>query len=170
MHNYIYTNIPLIINMILTRIQPTRIKHTEPLQVQSNSPRQVHLLAMVNSMNRLLASGELGASRRRVKLGALGLFDIFLTKTSFLSSPLFQSSLKISRYLKLSIPRLITTLQKSRFLRHYSLWRAMKIAHSLWRVMLLAAASDKDPVRTECSFSQKFHFSQFQSPKRFTKV
>ena len=61
-----------------------------------------------------------------------------------------QSSLKISRHLKLSNPRLITTLQKSCFLMHYSLWRvvllarrAMKIAHSLWRVMLLVVASDE---------------------------
>jgi len=72
--------------MILTRIQPTIIKYIELLQVQGNSPRRVHQLAMANSKNGLLASGELGTSRRRVKLGALGLFDIFHTKTSFLSS------------------------------------------------------------------------------------
>ena len=184
MHNYKYSDILLVINMILTRIQPTIIKHIEPLRVQGYSPRRVHLLAIASSRNGLLASGELGASWRWVKLGALGLFDIFLTKTSFLSSlfifliwKLSQSSLKISRYLKLSISRLITTFQKSRILRHYSQWRvvllarrAMNITHLLWRVMLLAAASDECLYGQNAFFSQKSQFSQFQSPKRFTDV
>ena len=62
------------------------IKHRNSLQIQGYSPRRVHLLAMASSKDGLLASGELGASWERVVQGALGLFDIFLTKTSFLSS------------------------------------------------------------------------------------
>jgi len=120
----------------------------------------------------------LGVSWRRVKLGALGLFDIFLTKTSFLNSlfifliwKLSQSSLKRSRYIKLSIPRLIT-FQKSKFLRHYSRWRvvllarrAMNIAHSLWRVMLLAAASDECQHGQNAVFSPKIPFFSISIPK-----
>jgi len=150
-----------------------------PLQVLGNSPRRVHLLAMANSRNGLLALGELGGSWRRVKLGALGLFDIFLTKTSFLSSlvifliwKLSQSSLKISRYIKLSNLRLITTLQKSWFLRHFSRWRvvlvarrAMNIAHSLWWVMLLAAASDECQHGQNAVFFPKISFFSISIPK-----
>jgi len=71
--------------MILIRIQPTIIKYIELLQVQGNSPRRVHLLAMANSKNGLLASDELGASRRRVKLGALSLLTFFSLKHHFLA-------------------------------------------------------------------------------------
>ncbi|KEH15821.1 hypothetical protein MTR_0516s0010 [Medicago truncatula] len=44
---------------------------------------RVHLLAMANSRKRVTRRGELKAN---VKKGALGSFDIFLTKTSVLSS------------------------------------------------------------------------------------
>jgi len=46
----------------------------------------------------------------------------------------------------------------------------MNIAHSLWRVMLLAATSDEYQYGQNAGFSQKSQFSQFQSPKRFTEV
>jgi len=43
--------------------------------------------------------------------------------------------------------------------------RAMNIAHSLWRVMLLAAASDECQHGQNAVFSQKSHFFSISIPK-----
>ena len=46
----------------------------------------------------------------------------------------------------------------------------MNIAHSLWRVMLLAAASDECQHGQNAVFPKNPIFFQFQSPKQFTEV